>query len=105
MDEDQVHDHDINMANHKVYKGAKAQGINHATIRSKPTGTFLLRYRTLITLWFAMFMSLVMYLVFIHFAAATATANQRLSLVLHLLQPGAGVVIVPAEADNAGQGG
>ena len=42
----------------------------------------LLRYRTLITLWFAIGMSLVMYLVFIHFAAATATANQRLSLVL-----------------------
>ena len=41
-----------------------------------------LRYRTLMTVWFAMCMSLVMYLVFIHFAAATAAANRRLTLAL-----------------------
>ena len=41
-----------------------------------------LHYRTLMTLWFAMFMSLIMYLVFIHFAAFTTNANQRLTVVL-----------------------
>ncbi len=40
------------------------------------------RYRTLMTLWFAMLMSLLMYLLFIRFAPTTANPNQRLTLVL-----------------------
>ena len=46
-----------------------------------------LRYRTLLTLWFAMLMSVVMYLVFIEiakirFASAATSGNQKLSLLL-----------------------
>jgi hypothetical protein len=41
-----------------------------------------LRYRTLLTLWFAMFMSQIMYLVFIQLAAFKTNANQRLTVVL-----------------------
>jgi hypothetical protein len=41
-----------------------------------------LRYRTLLTLWFGMFMSQIMYLVFIQFAAFKTNANQRLTAVL-----------------------
>jgi len=43
-----------------------------------------LRYRTLLTLWFAMFMSLIIYLVLIRFAAfkTNPSPNPRLTLVL-----------------------
>src|SRR2546425_2642089 len=41
-----------------------------------------LRYRTLLTLWFATTMSIVLWLVLIHFAASTNPVNQRLGLLL-----------------------
>ena len=41
-----------------------------------------LRSRTLLTLWFAMVMSLVMWLVLIRLAAATNEVNQKLGLLL-----------------------
>ena len=40
------------------------------------------RYRTLLTLWFAMAMSQVMWLVLIHFVPATHPENPRLGLLL-----------------------
>jgi hypothetical protein len=43
------------------------------------------RYRTLIILWFGIFMSLVIYLVFIHFLPAKVVPNQKLTLLLNSL--------------------
>ena len=40
------------------------------------------RYRTMLTLWFAMSMSIVLWLVLIHFAAATNPVNLRLGFLL-----------------------
>ena len=40
------------------------------------------RYRTLVTIWCALVMSLVLYIVYIHFVTATAVSNHRLSLLL-----------------------
>jgi hypothetical protein len=40
------------------------------------------RYRTLLTLWFAMTMSIVLWLVLIHFVVSTTPVNQRLGLLL-----------------------
>ena len=41
-----------------------------------------LRYRTLLTLWFAITMSIVLWLVLIHFVPATNPVNQKLGLLL-----------------------
>jgi hypothetical protein len=44
-----------------------------------------LRYRTLLTLWFAITMSIVLWLVLIHFKASTNPVNQKLGLLLTCL--------------------
>ena len=50
------------------------------------------RLRTLLVLWFAMFMSLVMWLVFIHLVPVEPVPNQRLSLILNT------VILIPVSA-------
>jgi hypothetical protein len=40
------------------------------------------RYRTMLTLWFAMIMSVVMWLVLIHFTVTTNSANPKLGFLL-----------------------
>ena len=43
------------------------------------------RYRTLLTLWFAICISLVMFLILIHFSPVTTVENRQLTLVLNSL--------------------
>ena len=43
------------------------------------------RYRTLLILWFGIFMSLVIYLAFIHFLPGKVVPNQKLTLLLNTL--------------------
>lgn len=50
---------------------------------TNPSVTIDQRYRTLFILWFGFFMSLVIYLAFIHFLPAKVVPNQKLTLLLN----------------------